>query len=224
MRPSTAQIEIGGSIAVAESLRFLDWFRYDNLLTECLVSLLLMRVSESISLIGKANEMAAGLPASVSANEGLAAFCVLAELNEMRYMDPALVSPRPAKERKERELGDEALVEMVSTLATRFSMDEIKEMTPEFALLSWQKIREEIAMTRNAVFYSTELGYRRRNVGKDKYKLIPRKSPYTPFWVSQREEMERPPPVVPKLVSHPGKVIDGMSGKSLEELGETQSV
>lgn len=220
IEPSTAKIEIHGAHAVAESLRFLSWFVYESVLTDCLSAILTLQVSEAIRLIGKANNHAAGLPASVNANEGLAAFCVLAKLNKLRYIDPALTSHQPEEEMGARDLDNEAIVEIVSTLALRFSMAEIKEMTPEFALLCWQRIREEIAHSRNVIFYSTELGYRRRNIGKEKYKLVPRKSPYTPFWVKSREEMDRPTPIVPRLVSHPDKIIDGMSGKSLVEIGE----
>lgn len=220
MRPSTAKVEIHGSIAVAESLRFLDWLTYDTLLTKCLTAMVLLRVSEAIALISRANEMAAGLPASVSVKEGLAAFHLLAKLNELRYVDPALHSRQPAGKVSGDVLEDSAVMGILSTLAIRYSMCEVHEMTPEFALLAWQKIQEEIAITRNVIFYSTEIGYKRQKAGKDKYKLIPRKSPYTPFWIRQRERMERPAPVVPHLVMHPGDVIDGASGKSLSELGE----
>lgn len=220
MKPSTAELNICGSTAAAESLSFLGWVAFDSILTKCLTSLLLLQVSEAIKLIGEANQIAVGLPASVSANEGLAAFCVLSKLNELRYIDPALLTPPKREEAGKRELENDSLVEMVATLATRFSMDEIENMTPEFALLCWQRIREEVAAARNVIFYSTEFGYKKRAVGKKKYKLVSKKSPYTPFWVRQRERLGRPAPVVPRLVSHPEKVIDGMSGKQLAELGE----
>lgn len=222
MRPSTIELEIHGARAVAESLSLLEWMEHDGLLTRCLVSLLTWCVADALKLIGEANKLAARLPASVSAKEGLAAFAILAKLNELRYIDPALSAGVPTHGKRDRALASEPVVDIVNTLARRFSMQDIREMTPEWALLCWQQICEDVARDRNTIFYASDYGYTRRSAGKTKYKMIPRKSPHTPFWVKQRAKMDRPSPVVPRMVLHPEKVVDAMSGLTLEELGEIE--
>lgn len=230
MRPSTTKINIFGKHVEVESLRFLEWFKFDSLSAKILWKLTGFHLADGLGLICEALE-AAGLPTSkLDAGDALAVFVVLGKLNEIRYIDPDLKSSE-----QEGARGDASryvFVEVITTLATRFSMEEILDMTPEFALLSWQKIREEIAADRSAMFYSTEMGYDKKPVGKKgRYKLYPRKSPYTPAWVDRRvkrmrlEEVGEMEEYTPKFVMQPGEVIDARTGKKLKDLrkGEDQN-
>ena len=228
MVPRTTGLTVYNGYAEVESLRFLDWFRYDTLLAHCLSVFVEGRWADGLGLICKANELAAGLDASADADDSLAAFVVLGELNELRYLDPDLSSAETTGESDSLGLDNYVLVEMVVALASRFSMSEIMGMTPEFAILCWQRIREEIADDRDVVFYASEIGYDKRytNRKSGKYKLIPRESPYTPLWCKKRRgrlarvQRARQKPHVPGLVFDKGSIIDGRTGKTLLELGE----
>lgn len=223
MRPGTTIITVYGEQVEVESLRFLDWFRFDSLLARILWHLTSFHLADGLNLICEALETV-GLPTSkLDAGDALAVFVVLGKLNELRYIDPDLSSGED-----EEDVGDgskNVLVEMVATLASRFSMDEILDMTPEFAILAWQKITEEWAADKSALFYSTEIGYDKKFIGKKgKYKLSPRESPYIPTWVKRRskrmrtERLKKMPEYQPRLVTDPGKVIDAATGKTLKEL------
>lgn len=232
MLPSTAKITVYDARAAAESLKFLDWFRFDGLLMKCLSAFAEGKIADSLNLMGTAIELATGLPASaIDVSEALVAFVVLGELNELRYIDPDFMAASVQTETEE-QLENFVLVELMTTLALRFAMDEIVNMTPEFAILCWQRIREEISVDRDAVFYSTEMGFDKRwtNKKEGKYTLTPRTSPYTPAWLKGRakrvreREMEEQQGHVPKFVfGDAGKVRDAKTGKTLEELGEVLS-
>lgn len=220
--PSTANITVYGNRAEAESLRFLEWFKFDSLLMKSLWALADFRFADGITAICEALETAGLCASALDADDGLAVFVLLGELNELRYIDPYLLK---AERKGDEEEGGSVLVELITTLATRFSLDEIYGMTPEFAILAWQRVREEIAHDRNAIFYGSELGFDKKMVSKKgKYKLHPRESPYTPLWVSRRrkdvekEERAKQESHMPKFVSEPGKVIDWKTRKTLEEL------
>jgi hypothetical protein len=223
IRPSTTTTTLYGSKAEVESLRFLEWFKFDALLMRTLWALADFRFADGVTAICEALETAGLCTSALNADDGLAVFVVLGELNELRYIDPYLLTRSEGK--GDGEEGDSVLVELITTLATRFSLEEIYNMTPEFALLAWQRIREEIATDRNVMFYSTELGFDKKMVSKKgKYKLHPRRSPYTPLWVNQKvrvmekEERAKQESHVPRFVSDPGKVIDGKTRKRLKDL------
>ncbi len=228
MQPNVKKIYMYGSFAEVESLKFLDWFRFDSLSLRCLTAFAEGRVADCLDLMGTAIELATGLPASeIDASEALVAFVVLGELNELRYIDPDFVEASVQTETEEIE--NFVLVDLLTTLASRFAMDEITNMTPEFAILCWQKIHEEVGMDRDVVFYSTEMGFNRKWTSRKegKYMLTPRTSPYTPAWLRKRAkrirqmEIEQRKGYVPSLVfGDPGKVVDGKTGKTLREMGE----
>jgi len=228
MVPRTTGLTVYNGYAEVESLRFLDWFRYDTLLARCLGAFAEGRWADGLELICKANELAAGLDASADADDSLAAFVVLGKLNELRYLDPDLASVGSDGDDTSLDVDNYVLVEMIVALASRFSMPEIREMTPEFAILCWQRVREEVAADRDAVYYASEIGYDKRytNRKSGKYKLIPRESPYTPLWCKKRRgrlvraQRARQGPYVPGLVFDKGSIIDGKTGKTLLELGE----
>ena len=226
MLPGTAKIIIYDAHAEVESLKFLDWFRFDSVLMKCLSAFAEGRIADSLDLMGTAIELATGLPASeIDAGEALVAFVVLGELNELRYIDPDFVGASAQTETEEIE--NFVLVELLTTLALRFSMDEITSMTPEFAILCWQRVREEIGANRDVVFYSTEMGFRKKwtNKKEGKYMLTRRTSPYAPVWqarrAKRRKRLKQQESHVPRLVfGDTGSVVDGKTGKTLRELGE----
>lgn len=230
MIPSMAEITIYKTRAAAESLRFLDWFRFDSLSLKCLSAFAEGKIADSLDLMGMAIELATGLPASeIDASEALVAFVVLGELNELRYIDPGFAEVSVQTE-TEKELENFVLVELLTTLSMRFALDEIENMTPEFAILCWQRIREEIGIDRDVVFYSTEMGFDKKWTSKKegKYMLAPRKSPYAPAWLkSQTKRVRRTKQQeghVPSLVfGDAGKVIDAKTGKTLRELEEVEN-
>ena len=227
MQPIIKKIYIYKTLAEVESLEFLNWFRFDSLLMKCLSAFAEGKIADCLGLIGTAIELATGLPASeIDAGEALVAFVVLGELNELRYIDPDFVEASVQTETEER-IENFVLVELLTTLALRFSMDEMARMTPEFAILCWQRIREEIGADRDVVFYSTEMGFNKKWTNKKtgKYMLTRRTSPYTPVWQGKRvkrlRKMERQKSHVPRLVfGDSGSVVDGKTGKTLRELGE----
>jgi len=228
MRPIIKKIDIYETRAEVESLKFLDWFRFDSLLMRCLPAFAEGRIADCLDLIGTAIELATGLPASeIDVSEALVAFVVLGELNELRYIDPDFVGASVQTETEEIE--NFVLVELLTTLALRFSMDEIEGMTPEFAILCWQRIREEVGMDRDVVFYSTEMGFNKKwtNKKEGKYMLTRRSSPYSPVWQARRakrvHQMRQQESHVPRLVfGDTGTVVDGKTGKTLRELGEVK--
>lgn len=230
MLPSTTEITIYETRAAAESLAFLDWFRFDGLCLKCLTAFAEGKIVDCLELMGTATELATGLPASdIDAGEALVAFVVLGKLNELRYIDPDFVEASVQTETEEEGLENFVLVELMTTLALRFTVDEITNMTPEFAILCWQKIREEIATDRDVVFYSTEMGFDKKWTSKKagKYMLTPRTSPYAPVWLRKRAkrirqvEIEQQKGHVPRLVfGDVSGVVDGKTGKTLKELGE----
>jgi len=230
LRPSTAEITVYDGRVEVESLRFLDWFRFDAILTQSLTTFIGGKIADGLDLMGKAIELAAGLSSSnVDVCEALAAFVVLGELNELRYMDPDFAAVSKETEGVEDDLKNAVLIELLTTLVARFSMNEIESMTPEFAILCWQRIREEISADRDVVFFSTEMGYNKKWTSKKegKYMLVPRSSPYTPVWQRrrlkklqglEREEMEG---YVPKFVKGDvGAVVDAKTGRTLRDMGE----
>jgi len=223
IHPSTTTTTLYGNRVEVEGLRFLEWFKFDALLMKTLWALADFRFADGVAAICEALETAGLCTSALNADDGLAVFVVLGELNELRYIDPYLLTRSDVKGSAEE--GDSVLVELITTLATRFSLEEIYDMTPEFALLAWQRIREEIATDRNVMFYSSELGFDKKMVSKKgKYKLNPRRSPYTPLWVNQKmkvveaEERAKQESYVPRFVSDPGKVIDGKTRKRLKDL------
>jgi len=230
MRPIIKKINIYDAHAEVESLKFLDWFRFDSLLMKCLAAFAESRIADCLDLIGTAIELATGLPASeIDAGEALVAFVVLGELNELRYIDPDFVEASVQTETEER-IENFVLVELLTTLTLRFSMDEIANMTPEFAILCWQRIREEIGADRDVVFYSTEMGFRKKwtNKKEGKYMLTRRTSPYAPVWQAKRVRRilrkKQQESHVPRLVfGDTGSVVDGKTGKTLRELGEIKN-
>ena len=227
MVPSTTKLTVYETLAEVESLKFLDWFRFDSLSLKCLSAFAEGRIADCLNLMGTAIELATGLPASeIDVGEALVAFVVLGELNELRYIDPDFVEASVQTE-VEAEMKNFVLVELLTTLAARFAMDEIMNMTPEFAILCWQRIREEIGADRDVVFYSTEMGYDKRwtNKKKGKYILTQRSSPYAPAWQKKRMKRTRrarqQKSHVPRLVfGDAGAVVDGKTGKTLREIGE----
>jgi len=153
-------------------------------------------------------------------SEALVAIPALWHFNELRYIDPAVMgmSSERASDVFEEGLDNASLVDIVVTLASRFSMKEIRKLSPEFAFLAWQRIVDEQASLKTAIFYSTELGYDRTPATKDgKYKLRPKDSPYASPWQEARirgariaEQEWRRTSAIPQspFIKHPDRVID----------------
>jgi len=160
MKPNAMKTTAYGKQVEVESLRFLDWFEFDSILPKALSAFANFFLADALGAIREAIETA-GFPSTIDADEGLAVFIDLGKLNELRYADPDLFTGGT-----EEGDGNLVLVELIVTLARCFSMEEIYNMTPEFAILCWQRIRDEIATDRNVVYYASELGYDKKYQGK----------------------------------------------------------
>ena len=212
---------LGGQEAEVRMLGILSWYRLNGIKESILSALREMDWLEAFLFLPQFIEIATGVSASeILLSETLVAIRGLWELNELRYLDPHFM--KAAQKRVSLAFGKlkhAELVDLYVTLASRFSHREIEEMSPEFAILCWQRIVEERADDRAVIFYSTEMGYRKQVTDKKRgaYRLIPLKSPYEPAWRVERLASEhsivrealsreaRPSP----FITHPEKVIDG---------------
>lgn len=230
MAPQSETIVLGGEVVEINSLGFLDWLRLDAVHTDFLMAFRDVNTRGMVVSMNKILEEATGVPPSkMFVGEAFVAFSVAIDVNVLQFLDPSLlVEQKTYVEDTEIEWKNRMALDFIATLARRFSMKEIAEMQPAFAMLMWQHIKEEESLLLDAVFYSSEMGYKRQGSGKSA-KLKPRESPYAPYWLAgkrarmrkgyiaaQEPEIELPSP----FVTNPMKVVDLKTGTRLGDGGE----
>ena len=223
-------LRVGGCEVSVSRLGLIDWFALNGIKQTMLNALRDGGWWDALLHLEAFFTKAAKVSAStLLLSEALAALPALWAFNELRYIDPAI--GRMAQERTEpvyeEELENAWLADLISTLAQRFSLEEIRELQPELAFLCWQRIIEDRAETHTVIFYSTELGYDKKYTDQKKgsYRLQPRQSPYLPPWRAARrrgrQRVEPPDDYRSPFIKHPEKVIDP---KNIEKATEGRSV
>lgn len=234
IRPRTVDIALGGQVVTVEKLRLVDWFRLARIERRLLDAFFGLQPGELLIAALEFLELATGRDISdADVEECLVAFSSLWELNEVSYVDSFFWSDEYASEDEvdkleqaaEKQLPEDLLLnsfllDLEVTLACRFSLDEVRDMYIEQALLYYQRIKEDQADDRSVVYWSTEFGYDRKEkkAGKTyKTQFKPRESPYEVFWRKRRRrllrkarrdlmlEVEAPPS---PFIKHPEKVVD----------------
>lgn|GEM_PF-3594765 len=221
MQKRRKRIVLGGEEVEITSLGFLDWLRFDSWRVDLMSALAEADVPAMVTACREMLEQATGVSATrMEVGEALVALLAVWDLNQIQFVDPALLAPQKQLYKDTVvEWKNRMVLDFVGTLASRFSMAEIEDMDPAFAILMWQQLREEQAIALDAVFYSSEMGYKRQGSGKSA-RLLPRPSPFDPFWLADRRgRVQRllmraaQPEILSPFVTQPTRVIDMSTGK-----------
>jgi hypothetical protein len=218
MEPQSERVYLGGEEEAITSLGFLKWLRLDSHHTDFLTCIGEADVQGVVAAMNVILEEATGVsPSRMFVGEALVAFPVVLEVNALQFLDPALLEKSPYQvEDSLVKWKNRMALDFIATLARRFSMQEIGEMQPAFAMLMWQQIKEEESLLLDAVFYSSEMGYKRQGSGKSA-KLKPRESPFAPFWLAGKRarmhrslmQLQQPEPeFVSPFITNPDRVVD----------------
>lgn len=217
--PAPVRLVLGGQVVEVWKCQLVDWFRLETVKQDFAASLERQEFAKAAWAVVRFVKIASGWsPSDMTAEEGLAALAPLWRLNELRYIDPYL-QQEGREALREEWLDNTLLAVLEATLATRFSLAEIRDMYPEQALVMFQKIKEDEADDRAVLYYSTEFGYEQSVTRKGKMtKYQPRPSPYEVLWRRKRRIAAKatmaglPAPPSP-FIKSPEKVLSKERGK-----------
>lgn len=228
--PLPIRFRIDGYEEEVEPLGLYAWLRFERSEERALKLFFALEFAQGLIELVRVMEAASNIQFDdVFLDEALAAFVRLSEGNHCGYIDPYFVQAT----RQERgnghsfidELAGRSAFDMVMVLSKRFTLAEIRGMSPEMAFLSYQYILDAQAEERTIQFYLSELGYEKQKIGKGKsmkIRLKPLKTPYsTPWLVLRRRAMKRKmiveaqklPPPMSRLIKHPERVVDLNKGR-----------